>query len=105
MRFDLGTLDSGERSLPFGLLVPDVTHKFLATTGMTKLVKDGELVLVTFSMGLNFSASLHLIQEVGVHMIRATVGKLVRDGELVFLTFSGDPNSSALLHLTGGRCM
>ena len=25
MRFDLGTLDSGERSLPFGLLVPCFT--------------------------------------------------------------------------------
>ena len=24
MRFDLGTLDSGERSLPFGLLVPSL---------------------------------------------------------------------------------
>ena len=24
MRFDLGTLDSGERSLPFGLLVKEV---------------------------------------------------------------------------------
>ena len=25
MRFDLGTLDSGERSLPFGLLVYDIS--------------------------------------------------------------------------------
>ena len=29
MRFDLGTLDSGERSLPFGLLVPQLTYPTL----------------------------------------------------------------------------
>ena len=29
MRFDLGTLDSGERLLPFGLLVNQVLNSFL----------------------------------------------------------------------------
>lgn len=40
-----------------------VTHKFRATIGKTKLVRDGELVLVAFSGGPSSSALLHLIQE------------------------------------------
>ena len=36
MRFDLGTLDLGERSLPFGLLV--IIGRFLSSTDGSKLI-------------------------------------------------------------------
>ena len=45
-----------------------VTHKFRATIGKTKLVRDGELVLVAFSGGPSSSALLHLIQEVRLNL-------------------------------------
>lgn len=41
-----------------------ITHKFRAAIGKTKLVRDGELVLVAFSGGPSSSALLSLIQEV-----------------------------------------
>ena len=41
-----------------------MTHKFRATIGKTKLVRDGEFVLVALSGGPGSSALLHLIQEV-----------------------------------------
>ncbi|KAK3610327.1 hypothetical protein CHS0354_029797 [Potamilus streckersoni] len=40
-----------------------ITHKFRATVGKTKLVRDGEMVLVALSGGPSSSALLHLIQE------------------------------------------
>ena len=43
-----------------------MTHKFHASIGNTKLVRDGELVVVAFSGSPNSSALLHPIQEVGV---------------------------------------
>ena len=36
MRFDLGTLDSGERSLPFGLLVDRIIIKVAGNQDMRK---------------------------------------------------------------------
>ena len=36
MRFDLGTLDSGERSLPFGLLVRGAKYSFLSRIDLKK---------------------------------------------------------------------
>ena len=41
-----------------------VTHKFRSAIGKTKLVRDGELILTSFSGGPSSSAMLHLIQEV-----------------------------------------
>ncbi|XP_052816794.1 cytoplasmic tRNA 2-thiolation protein 2-A-like [Mya arenaria] len=40
-----------------------VTHKFRAAIGKTKLVRDGETILVAFSGGSASAALLHLIQE------------------------------------------
>lgn len=40
-----------------------VTHKFRAAIGKTKLVRDGEMVLVAFSGGYSSSALLHLVQQ------------------------------------------
>ncbi|KAL3859280.1 hypothetical protein ACJMK2_009506 [Sinanodonta woodiana] len=40
-----------------------ITHKFRATIGKTKLVRDGEMVLIALSGGPSSSALLHLIQE------------------------------------------
>ena len=54
MRFDLGTLDSGERSLPFGLLVfiynSSLSHKSLISKAFNFLVRP---IVDTF-MVINF---------------------------------------------------
>ena len=42
-----------------------MTHKFRAAIGKTKLVRDGETMLVAFSGGPASAALVSLIQEVG----------------------------------------
>ena len=41
-----------------------MVHKFRSAIGKSKLIRDGEKVLVAFSGGANSSALLHLIQDV-----------------------------------------
>ena len=67
------------------------------------VVRVRELVLVAFSGSPNYSALLHLIQEVGVcdpqvlcYYRQDYVSESWRTG---LVAFSGGPNSSALLHL------
>ena len=48
MRFDIGTLDSGERSLPFGLLVPIINDR-ITGAGMTMIaiIRDNQIIHIT----------------------------------------------------------
>ena len=65
MRFDLGTLDSGERSLPFGLLVGQTLHLLpyfmcVNSKGLSErlvLLEDGQVV--SFGNNLLLSHLLH----------------------------------------------
>ena len=70
MRFDIGTLDSGERSLPFGLLVPVKHAKYQnrhATLQQTVINLHNVMMLTLVSSLVWFDFCLTALQHILGH--------------------------------------